>query len=528
MSDGPSTSYDEVPYASMPHAESHPDRLAVVATLFGLQPADPASCRVLELGCASGGNLIPMALASPEAQFVGIDASALQIEAGRGLIGELGLTNIVLHARDLVGLPEDFGRFDYIICHGVFSWVPEAARAAILEICASRLAEHGVAYVSYNTYPGWHLRGMVREMMADHARQFDGPAAQIQQARAFLDFLARGTPAQESAYALVLKDEADRLRNRGDSYLYHEYLEEVNQPIHVRDFVAQAAAKELQYLEDASYDGSAGPFQPEIQDALALLAGDPIRREQYLDYLTNRRFRRSLLCRADRTPTRPPTPEALRALRVTGLAHPRPLSPEASEATPKDSEEFATATGATIQTNNPLVKAVLHELASAWPGSLSFDDLGGLARDRLAATPEVGQVAEDRLPGFLAEFLYQALASKLVEFHAHPDPFVREPGERPAASPLARLQTGAIPRVTNLRHVVVNLEPVDQVVLHHLDGTRDRAALVEILVDAVIGGRLDLRQGDEPIRDPDRIRPILTGAVDESLRRLASGALLIG
>ena len=525
MTEGSPTSYDDVPYASKPHPESHPDRLAVVAGLFGMRPADPATARVLELGCASGGNLIPMALSLPGAHFIGVDASGRQIEAGQALIEALELANVELRSGSLDGLPDDLGPFDYIICHGVYSWVPEEVRAKILELCASRLAEQGVAYVSYNTYPGWHVRGMIRAMLTDHSRQFEGPAAQVQQARAFLEFLARGVPDPGGAYALALNEEARRLENRSDSYVFHEHLEEVNRPFYVREFIAQAAGAGLQYLEDATYDGSAGPFLPEVQDSLAQLADDPIRREQYLDYLTNRRFRRSLLCRADVSLTRPPTPEALRSLHVASQVQHRP----ATEAGPEvGSDEFRSPSGANLTTNNPLIKAILLELGAAWPGSLAFDDLVGLTRDRLTELPDVEPVPEDRLPGFLAEFLYQALASKLVEFHAGPIPFALEAGDRPIASPLARLQAEVSPTVTNLRHLRVELDPVDRIVLAHLDGRRDRSALADVLVAAVLDGRLDLREGDDPIRDPDRIRPILTQAVDEGLARLAAGALLIG
>ena len=48
--------------------------------LFGLNTAAPTQCRVLELGCAAGLNLIAMAALLPESTFVGIDLSPVQIE----------------------------------------------------------------------------------------------------------------------------------------------------------------------------------------------------------------------------------------------------------------------------------------------------------------------------------------------------------------------------------------------------------------------------------------------------------------
>jgi len=119
------TSYDRVPYLSYLFRQTHPDRLATIATLFGLRPAPPDCCHVLELGCASGGNLIPMAEQLPQSKFLGIDSSIRQVRDGQSLIDELRLTNIELRCEDILGIEIDRGRFDYIISCGVFSWVPE-------------------------------------------------------------------------------------------------------------------------------------------------------------------------------------------------------------------------------------------------------------------------------------------------------------------------------------------------------------------------------------------------------------------
>jgi cyclopropane fatty-acyl-phospholipid synthase-like methyltransferase len=177
------TSYDEVPYESHPYPQTHPDRLATVAKLLGLNPAMPDKCRVLELGCAGGGNLIPMAYGLPESQFLGVDLSRVQIDQGLEMIKALGLKNIQLRHQSIVDIGPDIGKFDYIICHGVYSWVPTAVQDAILGVCYRHLLPRGIAYISYNTYPGWHMRGMIRHMVSYHARQFAEPAMRVKQAR---------------------------------------------------------------------------------------------------------------------------------------------------------------------------------------------------------------------------------------------------------------------------------------------------------------------------------------------------------
>ena len=170
------TSYDEVPYKSFPFPQSHPDRLATVATLFGMTPPPVEHCRVLELGCSSGGNLIPLAEQLPESRLVGIDASQRQIADGQETVRALGLTNIDLQQRDIASVRPEFGEFDYIIAHGVFSWVPNAVQDCILEICARNLAPQGIAYVSYNTYPGWHMDFVRNRMFRQTLRCHRGVA----------------------------------------------------------------------------------------------------------------------------------------------------------------------------------------------------------------------------------------------------------------------------------------------------------------------------------------------------------------
>ena len=160
--------YDEYLYDDYPFAETHPDWLSTLGVLFGLTPAPVTTCRVLELGCGLGGNLVGMGVALPHSEFVGIDLSANQIAHGRATVEAIGLHNVHLHAMNVCDVDESLGAFDYIICHGVYSWVPPDAQAAILRICRRQLAPHGIAYISYNVRPGWNLRSSLRDMLHRH------------------------------------------------------------------------------------------------------------------------------------------------------------------------------------------------------------------------------------------------------------------------------------------------------------------------------------------------------------------------
>jgi cyclopropane fatty-acyl-phospholipid synthase-like methyltransferase len=182
--------YDRVRYAGHVLAQAHPNRLATIAMLLGMKPADVARCRVLEVGCGDGMNLIAVALGLPGASCVGIDLAASAIDEGRQVIQELDLKNIALHQRNMMEVDRGMGEFDFIIAHGVYSWVPSDVRDKLLGICKENLAENGVAYVSYNTYPGGHLREMAREMMRYHVSEFREPEQSVAQARALIGFLA--------------------------------------------------------------------------------------------------------------------------------------------------------------------------------------------------------------------------------------------------------------------------------------------------------------------------------------------------
>ena len=133
--------------------------------------------------------------------------------------------NIELRQFDITQITREFGEFDYIIAHGVYSWIPPNARDHLLRVCKENLSPNGVAYVSYNVYPGWHMRGMIRDMMLYHARQFPDIGTQVQQARALLDFLGETVPTENSPFGMMLKLELQTLRKQDDSYIAHEFLE---------------------------------------------------------------------------------------------------------------------------------------------------------------------------------------------------------------------------------------------------------------------------------------------------------------
>lgn len=524
--------YDEVPYPSLSFNVTHPDRLATLAVLLGMRPPPVEHCRVLELGCASGGNLIPMAHSLPESQFVGVDLSARQIAEGQAMLDEVGLENVSLKSADIRDLTPDFGQFDYIIAHGVYSWVPPEVQDKLLEICRQNLAPNGVAYVSYNTYPGWYMLIALREMMLWHTREVTDPMQQVAGARAFLEFLADSDPDAENPHPNFLKAYAsyskERLMPKTAAYLIHDELAEFNEPLYFYQFAERAARHGLRYLAEADFQTMLASNLPsDVTETLRQMAKDTITLEQYMDFLRNRTFRQTLLCHQHVELKGSPHPDLLAEFYVGAPALPVESEPDIHSVSV---EEFRTGDGAVFSTEHPLTKAAIFYLGQIWPQSVPFKILVAEAHARLNTASE--NIARDAQ--VLAASLLKALAysDNLVELRLSAPRFVLEITHRPVVSPVARFQAKTSVLVTNLRHERIELAGLSYRLLPYLDGSQDRAALMDMMRKWAAEGIPELTQGDESIEQGEPKRrdeeSILTERLDTVLRQLANAALLVG
>jgi methyltransferase-like protein/SAM-dependent methyltransferase len=530
-----SNTYDETPYPGMSYSQTHPDRLATVATLLGLDPAPVEQCRILALGCASGWNLMPMAYALPGSTILGIDRSARQIQEGQQMVGALGLGNLELWAMDILDIGPDLGRFDYIIAHGVYSWVPAEVQDRLLAVCQQNLAPTGIAYVSYNTYPGWHMLRIIRDMMLYRTRDISDPQERAREARGLLDFMAESISPEGSAYGNFLNTYAEFLRGElkgmsesGNAFLLHDELEEVNEPVYFHEFMAHAARHGLQYLGEAEFRTMLGSnFQPDVMAHLNRISGSVIDLEQYMDYFRNRTFRQTLLCHQSNTVSRSLRPEVLRKLYVASNAQPVEDEIDLHATTVV---QFRGIDGATLSTDHPVSKAAMRCLAERWPRDVRFDELLTLARERLGQAPDAPADQVETDAAVLGTNLLRAYgySNSLAELHVYTPQIAVQPGERPAASPVARLQAAHSMRVTNLRHERVRLDELDRFLLQQLDGENDRAALVDLLLAGPVQeGLLRVQEGDEAVSDVQRAKELLARGLGERLAWLAHAALLV-
>ena len=380
-----------------------------------MKPAPPAACRVLEIGCGDGGNLIPLAYHLPESRFTGIDLAAAPIAAGGAVAAELAIHNIDLRVADLRDLSPRDGEFDYIFAHGLYSWVPADVRDRLLGVCRERLAPQGVAFVSYNVYPGRYPRQMIREILLYHTRTLVDPSARIAAARRLLEQLDH--------------PEARSLMEQGDDVLFHDDLAPVNDPVWFRVFAAHAGRHGLQYLGEAD---SLAPGE----------GGEPIEREQYADFLHLRRFRQTLVCRAEVPLDRAAGPALMDDFLFSEKRRAQPAA-----------------------AGDPAVEAVIQALHDTAPLPARFEEL----------VPYAGSARAAR------EVLFALLTAGCVNPHVHDFPCQETVTAKPCAGRLARDQAARGGNVTNACHMPVELDPVARHLVGLLDGTRTHAQIARQL-----------------------------------------------
>ncbi len=486
--------YDAAPYTSDAFPQSAPGRLQAVAHLFGLRTPPSSTSRVLEIGCAAGGNVLPFAAAHPAAHVVGIDLSPVQIERARDNAAALGLDNLEFMAADIAEMDmSTLGQFDFVVAHGVYSWVPDATRDAVLSAIRSCLSPDGVSYISYNTYPGWKTKEVVRDAMllATGASQTAQKAAD---AREFVDVLSTVAPT-DGVLARVLAEFRARDADFGDSYLLHDELEAFNAPCYFYEMLARARGHGLEFLAEARpesmFPGNHGPQVAEYIDRKS--HGAQVLVEQYLDFVTNRAFRESLFTHAENASRirYDMAPSRLRALHVAAW------SPPVEGATRMDHsrQEYEVGDGATLFTNDPGLKAALEALNDRWPWTLSHTELVAEVRRRLTAAGfSAGSGLDEHIDNLIGVLVTQGNADYRMDpmqppLTSGPNLQLDGPSRRMAEIIGDDSDTSSF----NLWHEPLLLTPLDRRAFPLLDGTRDRDALLDALLAGIDGENDDAR-----------------------------------
>jgi SAM-dependent methyltransferase len=439
--------YDEVPYDTEANAETHPACMATLARMCGRSPASPRTARVLEIGCGNGENLIAAATWLPQARFVGFDLASSAVAAGAAAASASGLSNIELFAADIRdvrrrGLPGgETGSFDYVVAHGMYSWVPEDVRADLLGVLRDALAPGGVGFVSVNALPGWELRRALRELALDATTSLDDPAAKVKEAlrlvaeigRAsedaggFFGALSAAAREYEEHVARATPPEAPYSR-----YVFHDLLAECNEPFSVTELERRLAEAGLRVVCET-------PLRPaRAKQSFEGLAADMAR--------TGTPFLQVLVERDDAAAPEDAAPRADADLFFW------------ADLTPAPGGGYRTTTGALVR---PVGEAGLARAVAHAPGFVRVRDLED----------------DDDARGRLARQLFEGFCEGVFTLAVEPPPCASSRGDRPrtaghvlarAADAVARRAASAV--VTNALHRSFRVPWSELVVLRALDG----------------------------------------------------------
>jgi methyltransferase-like protein/SAM-dependent methyltransferase len=519
--------YDTTPYTSVSFPPSAPANLAAVAQLFGLTTPEVSTARVLEVGCATGGNIIPFAAAHPGARVVGLDLSQVQVDLGRVRAKDLGLDNVEFVAGDVARMDlTALGQFDFVIAHGVYSWVPPDVQEALLATFRTLLVPDGVAYMSYNVYPGWKSKEVLRDAMQLASGASTTPAEKVREAREMVDFLEEVLPA-DGVLARVVAEFRAHSEGFGDSYLLHEELETFNSPCYFYEMLARARAHGLAFLGEARPEAMfPGNFGPKVErHLLEKCGGVQVLVEQYIDFVVNRMFRESLLVHAEREPqiSYHPTRSRFRDGHIAAWV------PPADEPTRLDNsrQEYREADGATLFTNDPGIKAALDALSERWPWTMSRQELVDGVHVRLA---DAGLTPSANLPDLVDDLMGVLILQGQARYRLRP--VSPEPVSAPLRldEPTRRMVelTGDESQAStfNVWHETHMLSPLDRHLLPMLDGTRDRTALIDALLAVVRENALPIERDGKVVCGEAETREALTEYIDALPQHLAEMKLL--
>ena len=524
MSTSDHAAYDAFPYESNAFAASHPAHIAGIARLFNLEPVELKNARILELGSAAGGNIIPLALYYPDITVVGVDYSKVQIDDGNRVIEQLGLTNASLHHMSIGDITPDFGQFDYIICHGVFSWVPDDIKDAILRVCNENLTDKGIAYISYNVYPGWKIHEIARDAMLFHTRNLSEPAEKVAHGRGMIDYMHQMS-REGSMFRHVMDAESKLIQSAQPYYIAHEFFETHNAPSYFSEFIRHASTHQLTYLGESDISSMfvENLGEEHKQRLINASGGQQIELEQYLDFLNNRPFRQTLLCKNSNAE------QMKRQVDRTNFTHLDYISNlvevvNNTEQTPAG-VRFHTANDNNrwIIAQSPTQIETLRALQLTAPNTLSFNEL-----QQAVQTATDKQFNLDELMNFIERLIVMGYLAP--QMHAPALTFTNVVSAKPRMHDTARRYIALTGRVTGALHNIIGSNPMMAAMMDKLDGQHSIEQLEDIAWQTVQAGKLGFtnNQTQTALTDPDAIRHEIKTHLKAMLELLAQHGFLLG
>jgi len=513
-------SYDELPYESYTYPLTHPERMAVLAKLYGYDIPDLETARVLEIGCAGGWNILPLAHNFPDAQFVGIDLSPVQIEEANEHKKALGLTNIEFHALDLMEVSEEkFGKFDYITTHGVFSWVPDFVRDKILEIHDKQLTDNGMGCISYNVMPGWGTLGTIREMLIMHTEPFKTAEEKVQKAKDLLEFLHETMPKSKS-----LRNSLEFIYNhvnksQNDSYIYHEFLEDNNNPYYFKDFAKLIGDNNLSYVGDSDYTEMYTKNMGEKAEEALKVISDPTAKEQYIDFIKNRQFRFSIIAK-NSNKTAGPSLNAFKEMYYQTALEVK----DDGKTNSRGEISFINPAIKSVAMNvkSPVIQAILLEICKN-KSRFSFDEMVNIAK-------KATNIDKANIEAEILKNIIDLVFTKVSDI----TPYVSDTkavytiSKKPKAYSLAQYQAKTSSDfVTTMKYSTIKLDDIETKILLLLNGELTKEDIRKNLTNELYKNKKHVLQKDGKDIKEDEFDDIIKTAIDNTLMKFKVSSLLI-
>lgn len=272
-------------------------------------PSDGGRYSYCELGYGQGVSANIHAAASPRGEFWGTDFNPDHALFASGLAGQAGSGATLLGQGFEQFLEAQTPQFDFIVLHGVWSWISPSARHSVVEFIRRKLKIGGAVFMSYNILPGWTAERPLRDLLWLHTEHAGAPdastASRITNSLRFADRLRKQGAAYftENARASQLLDEMMREDSR---QLAHEYF---NRNWWLTYFAEVARALEpasLSFANSLHLSDLVGEVRQRTAgtDLIGPEMGAPLR-ETASDFLLNRRFRRDVFVRGSLRLSRP-------------------------------------------------------------------------------------------------------------------------------------------------------------------------------------------------------------------------------
>jgi methyltransferase-like protein len=509
-------------FFSYSHFYANPFYLRTVSKLMGVPAAPLGEARILELGCASGANILPFSCQFPHSYSMGIDSSMELIAKGNEWKQARKQSNIDLICCDFLDIDDSFGKFDYIIVHDVFSRVSEEVRNKIYTVCKENLHDNGLAYISYQALPGWNNLATVRDLALFHSKNFIEFPEKINQIKLLFDFVKDAVKSSESAYAKQMRETAGMLNGKPDFMIAHDFLQPMNKAFYFCEFIEGAAKYGLQYLADAELPKMYLPnYSPLIRDKLGKVE-EVVRMEQYLDFLTNRAYRQSILCHNHHVVNRTFSMDLLSDFYVKMNLYPREIAdaPEEEHAEltfylNNQPEDF-------LKTKEPKLKAIFKTL-SEHGEYLFFKDLISLAKNKL---PEV---SSSELETQAKVSLTDLFLKGKLDVRADLIPVNTCDPRIPKAWDYAVAQTLYLKQeiVTNLYFESVSLSLFEFYLIRYLDGKNTQEEIGAKMLEHFRNGDLVTHYKGSKVTSPEKWKSIISLAYIDAIEKFQLQALLV-